>query len=70
MLRYHNPKLQIGKDNIMTVSSHLSLKFSDNTQDSIAFDNVIQSHHLMELLLNVDTLKHSLKDKYVPLHSK
>ena len=66
MLRFHNPKLQVElrKDDAKTVSD-LKFKFSDNSEDSVTFDKVIQSHHLMEVLLQVDALKHSLKDKYV-----
>lgn len=63
MLRFHNPKLQVElhKQDV----SDLTVKFSDNTQQVITFDKVVQSHHLMEVLLQVDALKHSMKDKYV-----
>jgi hypothetical protein len=66
MLRFHNPKLQIQltKDDAKKVSD-LKLKFSDNTEEAVTFDKIVQSHHLMEVLLQVDALKHSMKDKYV-----
>ena len=71
MLRFHNPKLQLDlrKDEQKAVSD-LRLKFSDNTEDFLTFDKVVQSHHLMEILLQVDALKHSMKDKYVAFSNR
>jgi hypothetical protein len=65
ILRFHNPKLQLELRKTEDAASALQVKFSDNTEDAVPFDKVAQSHHLMEILLNVDALKHSMKDKYV-----
>ena len=70
LLRYHNPKLVWEVDS--SSRAELILTFSDNSQDTVPLDDdkkVVQSHHLMEILMHQDALKHALKDKYTAFSS-
>lgn len=62
LLRYHNQKLvweweQNDKNSVY-------ITFTDNTTQSIELEATQQSHLLMEAILNIDSSKHTLKDKY------
>ena len=62
LLRYHNPKLSWSFDE--KFQDLVQMTFTDSTKEVIKLEKIIQSHHLMEKILFIDSQKHSLKDKY------